>query len=168
MATEKVNNYVATMDKKDLLPSQSIKASPPPSYVQPPVNITSNLANLNLEPRSTNPTVDQSIAHLKLLEAFHELREDVATTDGLFGISDDFASKLSDSSRTKMVVRLREKRWAVYVARAADRFETWWETCIPSTQQRLKQTDVTGVGNFHWTPEIGRPMEFTNTPPLGR
>ncbi|KAL8865671.1 MAG: hypothetical protein Q9174_006762, partial [Haloplaca sp. 1 TL-2023] len=76
------------------------------------------------------PTVDQCIAHLKLLEAFHQLREDVATTDGLFGIHDYFVDELYDdkatSTRPELLRKIREKRWAVYVTKAQQRYQKWW------------------------------------------
>jgi len=165
MATEKAR-YSATMDKKDLPPSSFAKVSPPPSYTQTSVDDISNRANLRLESASSHPTVDQCIAHLKLLEAFHQLREDIATSDGLFGISDELSTE--SSKPEEALAKVREKRWAVYVARAADRFETWWNTCVPSSQRRLRQSDVTSTGDFPRTPDIGRPMKLSNTPPLGR
>lgn len=154
------------MEKKGLPLSSSDKGSPPPSYTHSPVDITSNFAKLNLDSKSTKPTVDQCIAHLKLLEAFHQLREDIATTDGLFGISDKLATSLSKPEEA--LAKVREKRWAVYVARAADRFERWWVTCVPSSQQPLRQSDVASMGGFDRIISVGTPMRITNLPPLGR
>lgn len=154
------------MEKKDLPPLSSDNSSRPPSYTRAPVDITANFAKLNLESKSTKPTVDQCIAHLKLLEAFHQLREDIATTDGLFGISDELATKLT--RQDEALAKVREKRWAVYVARAADRFERWWVTCVPTSQQALRQSHVISKGNFDRIASVGRPMNITNLPPLGR
>ena len=75
------------MEKHDFgLPAPE-KGERPPSYSQDAVDITSHFAKLDLNSTSSKPTVDQCIAHLKLLEAFHQLREDVATSDGLRRIS---------------------------------------------------------------------------------
>ena len=146
--------------------SASDKSSPLPSYTQNSVDITSNFAKLNLDSRSTTPTVDQCIAHLKLLEAFHQLREDVATTDGLFGISDKLAT--ASSKPEEALAKVREKRWAVYVARAADRFERWWATCVPTSQEPLRQSDVASKGTFDRITVVGKPMRVINLPPLGK
>ena len=153
------------MEKKDPPLSSFDKASPPPSYNQDPVDITANFAKLNLDSTSTKPTVDQCIAHLKLLEAFHQLREDIATTDGLFGIPDALAT--GESTPGAVLAKVREKRWAVYVARAADRFEKWWATCVPSSHVPLRQSDVASKGNFDRIVGVGKPLRTINLPPLG-
>jgi hypothetical protein len=41
-------------------------------------------------------------------------------------------------------VRVREKRWAVFVARAVDRFEKWWDVCVPATLQGAPCEKLTG------------------------
>lgn len=89
---------------------------------------------------------DHCIAHLKLLEAFHQLRENVGNIEDLFDIKghgyppppfEEIETKKADIKQDKAAlgeVRVREKRWAVYVARAADRFAKWWETSVPSSK----------------------------------
>ena len=129
-----------------LIPSNS---SPPPSYAvddeNAVPNITAAFSNLNLEP-SRQPTPDQCIAHLKLLEAFHQLREDVALHDGLFGLQDDFVpSSLAGRQREAILTKIREKRWAVYVVKAVERFRRWWQTTIEPGAERLKQKDIPTV-----------------------
>ena len=83
-----------------------------------------------LDESSLKPTVDQCLAHLKLLEAFHQLREDVATTDGLFGIHNHFVDAICNdkatSERSELLRKIREKRWAVYVTKAQQRYQRWW------------------------------------------
>lgn len=149
----------------------SSKNTPPPSYVEQDSNVqdtTAAFSNLNLNASGT-PTADQCIAHLKLLEAFHQLREDIALKDGLFGISDSFAdTKVTAQEKAELLVKIREKRWAVYVARAAKRFEKWWTEYIEPYGQMLKQAEIpaTFVQKLH----IGNWLDFDcdNLPPLGK
>lgn len=102
--------------------------------------VTASLAALL--PR--DPTPDTTLVHLKLLHALQEMKEDVGYTDGLWGIWDSRADnlaeelspsaapdadwpKLTDEEKRRMAIsRIREKRWAVFVARAVDRYESWW------------------------------------------
>ena len=78
-------------------------------------------------------TRDLCIAHLKLLAALADLRDVISSNDGLFDIYDSQANQFKDDERqmNQALARIREKRWAVYVTRAVDRFTTWWETCVP-------------------------------------
>ncbi|KAL6714165.1 hypothetical protein ACLMJK_008659 [Lecanora helva] len=122
--------------------------SPPPLYDvssatdESVPDTTAAFAKLNLQP-SGKPTVDQCIAHLKLLEAFHQLRETVALQDGLFGLLDSFASSRStEQQQAEILAKIREKRWAVYVTKAVYRFQRWWETVIEPNAQRLRQKDI--------------------------
>jgi hypothetical protein len=101
-------------------------------------------------------TPDQCIAHLKLLETFNQLREDVGNTDNLFGINSPPSTEKKDKSEKPPLevqgvdlnnlaeVRVREKRWAVFVARAVDRFEKWWDVCVPATIQGAPCEKLTG------------------------
>ncbi|KAI1119297.1 hypothetical protein F5Y14DRAFT_460544 [Nemania sp. NC0429] len=70
-------------------------------------------------------TVDTCLAHLKLLFAFQTLKEAVGYTDGLWQIYD---SEVSPDKEGKNLSLLREKRWALYVARAARRYSAWWNS----------------------------------------
>ncbi|KFY30091.1 hypothetical protein V494_08272, partial [Pseudogymnoascus sp. VKM F-4513 (FW-928)] len=81
------------------------------------------------------PTAEETLGHLKLLEAFYALKDEVAYTDGAFGLYDCRAPGTEDSvagdqpatiRRLEALAQIREKRWALYVTRAADRFESWW------------------------------------------
>lgn len=87
------------------------------------------------------------------------MREDIGNTEDLFGIASPvFSSEeaaASEKTETQQQdikalaeVRVREKRWAVYVARAVSRFEKWWEACVPATlkgapSQMLSVRDLT-------------------------
>ena len=148
----------------------------PPAYAQDDPNlhvpdITAAFSNLNLAP-SAKPTPDLCIAHLKLLEAFHQLREDVACEDGLFGISDAFAdASQSDQERAKLLAKIREKRWQVYVTKASKRFERWWITCVEPNEEKnrlLRQSEMPSV--FKQSPDPDGQLEWSkdDLPPLGR
>ena len=147
------------------------KNSRPPSYAENDSNvpdITAAFSNLNLD-ASRTPTADQCIAHLKLLEAFHQLREDIALKDGLFGISDNFAdTKGTAQEKAELLVKIREKRWAVYVARAAKRFERWWKQCVEPNAQMLKQREIPAA--FSQKLHMGNCLDChcDNLPPLGK
>ena len=160
-----------TISHNDLV-TPSKDDSPPPSYSarasqeQPP-NISTAFANLTLnDSKSTQtPTPDQYLAHLKLLEAIYSLREDVSQQDGLFGIHDSFASSVPER-RPQQLANIREKRWQIYVSKAAKRFEAWWKTSVMPNAERSTQYTVTTVTRTPW---VGSALEFTrrNLPPLG-
>ena len=143
----------------------------PPGYGYPPPDITAAFSNLKLDDESSpRPTVEQCIAHLKLLEAFHQLREDIGARDGLFGIRDDFVPPdiTEARQRTEMLARIREKRWAIYVTRAVTRFRIYWEKCLHSAARPLRMADI---GDLSYSESVRkpRPMQITrdNLPPLG-
>ncbi len=158
--TERPADTVTVMDEKNHRQSSSLLGSPPPSYDQISVGLNAGLRNLVLDSGSSLPTVDLCIAHLKLLTAFHQLREDVATYDGLFGIEDKSVNSADPETRNTLIAKCREKRWAIYVVRAVDRFERWWDTSVPSNQQPLRQGDVA------LPPTTGK-LRFNCPPPLG-
>ena len=146
--------------------------SPPPAYttgnsVTEPPDITAAFPNLTLG-SSVIPEPDHCIAHLKLLEALHQHREDIALHDGLFNIWDSYVfSRYSDLERAKILTQIREKRWAIYIAKAVKRFECWWRKCI---QPDAKNAEWTSFGSQAFTqdPGEGRRMKFEkeNIPPL--
>jgi hypothetical protein len=152
--------------------------APPPSG--PPKQLSSKeLAELSaafssLSIPSVITKVDEStcLAHLKLLFAFHNLKEDVGYTDGLWDILDSKvdsykAADDKDADPAAVLARLREKRWALYVARAVDRYETWWN-CFPSDQPLLASDvddNTPAYSNFTsstraitWTPQMLPPL----------
>ncbi|EHK44500.1 hypothetical protein TRIATDRAFT_162830, partial [Trichoderma atroviride IMI 206040] len=91
---------------------------------------------------------DACLAHLKLLHAIQSMKEGVGYTDGLWNLWDDRGKWALDDlradadwsmirklekSNAKTVTkaghsRIREKRWALFVARAVDRYEAWWKS----------------------------------------
>jgi hypothetical protein len=112
------------------------------------VDVTAAFAKLNLSSGGKDPDADTCLAHLKLLFAIQSMKEDTGYTDGLWNLWDsradgaDRAYDLADGAATgpgaqhgdkgdqdqkrHVLSRLREKRWALFVARAVDRYEAWW------------------------------------------
>ena len=140
---------------------------PPPVYELDPPDITAIFSNLKLED-SSHPTPDQCIAHLKLLETFHQLREDIATNNGLFGLRDDFVPQgLNEQQAAKVLLMIREKRWAIYVAKASKRFEKWWQVSVEPSAKMLNQSMMATEQGF----DTDRHPLFFNKktlPPLGK
>ncbi|KAF7174416.1 hypothetical protein CNMCM6106_008699 [Aspergillus hiratsukae] len=106
----------------------------PPGYDQideqpstiPPLNLSHNAGS----PNSTTVTRDQCVVHLKFLAALADLR---------------------DSHVEEVRARIREKRWAVYTARAVHRYTKWWETCIPSNRPCPRLKDLEDQSYDHIT-----------------
>ena len=157
--------------EKNLYPTpEPQQQQPPPTYSANPPDLAAAFSNLTINRGSPTPTPEQCIAHLKLLEAFHQLREDVATTDGLFGINDSLVSTDEPSkNQSAILLRIREKRWAVYVARAVSRFEKWWQESVQPDAVMISEKDLTGKLPF--TEEDRRIGSWDITrdqlPPLG-
>lgn len=87
---------------------------------------------------STTVTRDQCIVHLKLSAVLADLRDSISSHDALFGKHDSQANEfLTDNMRNQARGQIKEKRWAVYTARAVDRFASWWRACIPTTGPAL-------------------------------
>ena len=111
------------------------------------------------------PTADECLAHLKFLFAVHALKEDIGYTDGVFGLYDALAAvpddvvniplnlpdkqgpPATDDERYRArLAQVREKRWALYVARAADRYEAWW-AAVTATNRRPEEGDMEVADN---------------------
>ncbi|KAK3059736.1 hypothetical protein LTS18_010164, partial [Coniosporium uncinatum] len=153
-------------------PAYSAEAPPPQDL---PLDLSLRLEQLKLGPKpSQYPTGDECTAHLKLLEAIHQLREEIANGDGLFGIS-SLQSSGSEEGVQKLL-RVCEKRWAVYVNRAVDRFARWYEACVPVTVGsgpcggKLTQDVLTTQEGIQDIAEAGQPiamlMAKDRMPPL--
>ena len=148
--------------------SSSKETSYPPPYTVDPPNVTAGFSNLTLHNRmSAKPSGDQCIAHLKLLECFHELRETIATTDGLYGVKDEFVpSGLNERMHASVLTKIREKRWSIYVAQAAKRFELWWEHCVePNSLKDPSRDSVTRP--ILWEEKVVPEFSKSNLPPIG-
>ncbi|KAI0003470.1 hypothetical protein F4779DRAFT_601953 [Xylariaceae sp. FL0662B] len=132
----------------------------PPQYAvddgNPPTTsvdeLTSAFSQLDLSSVTADLSPDTCLAHLKLLSAFQSLKEDIGYNDGLWGIFDTRALSNNDRDAKviekglkfeeetgRQLVALREKRWALYVARAVDRYESWWNAL---STDRLTEQDI--------------------------
>lgn len=135
--------------------------------------------NLNLGcDASPTPVVDTCLAHLKLLRAFEELKSRTGLADGLWDIWDSRAQNASrggpgrSTDTLDILVKLREKRWAVYLARAVGRYETWWKSFV---SVMLTECDMVADGKdgqlsrFEAFTAKREPMIWTSSslPPLG-
>ncbi|KAE8372739.1 hypothetical protein BDV26DRAFT_285690 [Aspergillus bertholletiae] len=129
--SEKIPEDVVDVDP----PSYDQLDEPPP--VLPPLDLVQT-AGLSV---ASTVTQDQCIAHLKFLAALADLRDNVTSINGLFEIKDPdpavFQSSIDDAW-----ARVKEKRWAVYTARAVDRYTTWWQTCVQLPEQSPKLHDL--------------------------
>ncbi|KAL7948262.1 hypothetical protein V8C42DRAFT_351505 [Trichoderma barbatum] len=154
------------------------------------IDVTAAFANLSLSsgPTTGGPNVDTCLAHLKLLHAIDALKEDVGYTDGLFEIWDSRANwdieiihgaalppglkldRLGQDERVKLALsRLREKRWAIYLARAVDRYEAWWNA-MAQNKTMLNEEDMFVEQSSKYTgfTTSGKPLPWTrdSLPPL--
>ena len=156
-------------------PTYTAEAQLDPEDVQQPPDLTAGFANLTItsSPRGV-PQAAEGVAHLKLLECFYRLRQQIGSTDGLFGISNRILYGVGGEeavAKPELLAILAEKRWAVYVSRAVARFERWRDAIAPAGQRLLLEDlerggrleDVVG-GDYR--PE---PLKFDrdNMPPAG-
>lgn len=117
----------------------------PPSYNEddPVTQIALALPRLNLRSPASekSDTVNrgQCVAHLKFLAVLSDLRDLISNTEGLFGLHDTDVPQVADErDKNEALARVREKRWAVYTARAADRYAAWWFKCLPASNAHAK------------------------------
>ena len=164
------NDQKALSSTTKQAPSRPSKdASPPPSYTTIQPDITAAFSRLTLDQRqSARPVRDQCIAHLKLLECFHELRETTATTDGLYGFWDRFVpSHLNERDHATLLTKIREKRWSIYVAQAAKRFESWWQNCVlPRGSTALAGKNEESPSS--WDHDVALEFSKSTLPPIGK
>lgn len=156
------------------------KHSPPPSYNaedDTPPDITAGFVHLELSQSSLNgdiPSSDSCTAHLKLLECFYRLRQKIGSSDGLFGIHNGVLAAMNngeDPKDGKLMALLAEKRWAIYVTKAVDRFEAWRNAVAPKTTY-LTVLDAASGGRLEQM--VGADAQYTelafdrgDMPPLG-
>jgi hypothetical protein len=133
-------------------------------------DMASRLTSLTMalsEPPGPMPKTATLTAHLRLLHAFDALKSSIGYRNGLWSIND---SRAAGDGEDKLA-RVREKRWAVYLARAADRYAAWWESFVAD---RLLESDMLKggpdssekYGNFLKGDGMGWTAEML--PPLGK
>ncbi|KAK4182675.1 hypothetical protein QBC35DRAFT_147343 [Podospora australis] len=143
------------------------------------VNLAQAFENLRLDNSPSNPSIATCLAHLKLLFAIQSLKEYVGYTDGLFGLWDARVGPLDhlttppvnektgspEETPTQKEVRdktlaalskIREKRWALFVAKAVDRYEAWWKS-LPDGRPHVTHTGMS-------TPQSPFYEAFSNRP----
>jgi hypothetical protein len=156
----------------------------------PPFDPSAAFVNLKLTPGPADPEPDTCLAHLKLLFAFQNLKEDVGYTDGLWGLWDTRAeghmmvtdegevvesievnSNLKDDKQRLLILsKIREKRWAIFVARAVDRYEAWWNSLTEGPRLTEGDMDIPNSPAYADFPK-GHDFEYWKTrtlPPLGK
>ncbi|GAB1309863.1 Alpha-ketoglutarate-dependent sulfonate dioxygenase [Madurella fahalii] len=124
-------------------------------------NLSAALVNLTLSEGPTHPTAETCLAHLKLLFAIQWMKEDIGLNDGLWGLWDARAGPLKRQRGTEKggleasvhermndktleaLSKIREKRWALFVARAVERYETWWKS-LPGRPLTERDMDMPG------------------------
>lgn len=153
------------------MPSATHPSPPDKSRAGPEHDLTAAFPTMDLETPSAIPTSGQCLDHLKLLEAFHVLREDVATTDGLYGIHDRFVddvypSKGLDEKEAQLLFRLREKRWAIFVANAERRYTIWFQN-LPSDRGRMPGQLALAEISGYFEKTSGIAFDSGINPPLG-
>jgi hypothetical protein len=169
----------------DPVPHYSVSEPPPPDYqadndgVAPP-DYTAGFANLSISdaPSSDIPSVNETIAHLKTLECFSRLRQTAASTDGLFGIHNAIVVDIARSSNLasgegadELLPKLAEKRWAIYISRAVDRFHDWVSVIVPNGPiPTMAELEYDGRNDMIMHPGYAKqamqPIGQSNMPPL--
>jgi hypothetical protein len=170
----------------DPVPEYSETQLPPPDYTDsgdlPPPDYTAGFASLSISdgPSLDIPQVNDTIAHLKTLECFYRLKQTIASTDGVFGIDNNKVVELGRVSSPgegdgtdEFLPRLAEKRWAIYVSRAVDRFHAWVSTAIPAADPLPTMAEIEEKGkNGAIVMESGHlrhqmpPLDLSNMPPV--
>lgn len=131
-------------------------------------------SSLNLSDTPTSfPTPEHCLAHLKLLNVIHATKEDIGYTDGLFGLWDSRCETLEGRQRDKLLSQIREKRWALYAARAVERFEDWWLKVLHPREggRRIEGKEMISTNKqFTEFPISGIPQVWTKDmlPPVGK
>jgi len=66
------------------------------------------------------------MAHLKFMMLIADLRDTIARSDGIYGLWDSAIPTGTEEMYQRGTALMREKRWAVFVTKAVDRFEAWY------------------------------------------
>lgn len=151
------------------------------------------LSDLDISPNPRDPTASYCLVHLKVLYAFESMKEDIGYTDGLWGLWNSRATdgpvhihayneagqmteEIKDAStdneaRQTALSQIREKRWALFVARAVDRYEAWWNSMPMDCQLREEDltTKSTNAYEYFVQERHDEPvMTKDELPPLGK
>lgn len=129
-------------------------------------NVATKLGSLTLSDGSpASPRPDTCLAHLRLLHAFDKLKQSIGYQDGLWNIWDNRAS--ASGNHIDVLSELREKRWAVFLARAVDRYGEWWQSLGLSMLKESQMMEENGERYERFVQ--GRPLAWTRNdlPPLG-
>nr|UWK20117.1 hypothetical protein TPOLY_g2 [Trichoderma polysporum] len=131
---------------------------------------------------------DTCLAHLKLLHAIQSMKEEAGYTDGLWNLWNSRAKwaledmradadlstirSLKDANTQTVTLagqaRIREKRWALFVARAVDRYEAWWNSLVGTDM--LNELDMAAPDSYKYNKfPTSRKLIWSETmlPPLG-
>ena len=142
-----IERHIMTVQTDSVTDGDFKHQTQPCHQESPELDLSALFSDLDLNPsphRISKPTPNECLVHLKLLTTFHRLRQDIATTDGLFDIHDNIAVSISSAAETKhyadLLRKVREKRWVVYVVKAVHRFERYW--AVLNRKPMLKQRDI--------------------------
>ncbi|KAL4973360.1 hypothetical protein BDW66DRAFT_168713 [Aspergillus desertorum] len=97
----------------------------------PPLNLTRTAGPALY----TTVTHYECIAHLKFLAALSDLRDTVTSIPNLFDIPDPDPHEFGNHINEAWALA-KEKRWAVYTAKAVARYTSWWNVCVPASRPR--------------------------------
>src|SRR5258708_6501209 len=87
--SEDITNVAPPHPPKEAPPTYAITDPAGESADPIPAELSAAFSNLKLPDKPPAlPTADYCLAHLKLLNSFHALKEDIGYTDGLFGLQD--------------------------------------------------------------------------------
>lgn len=133
-----------------------------PPLELPQLDLSSNLSD------STTITRDQCVAHLKFLAVLADLRDTISSDDGLFDIYDAEAERFPKELNAARA-RICEKRWAVYTARAVDRYTKWWSKGLPGSRPMATINDLESI-DYENIINCGTIVAWSteNLPPLGK
>lgn len=84
-----------------------------------------SLSNETLSQHTT--TVDECVAHLKFLALISDLRDVICRQNGIYGLWDESLPLTTGESYQRGLALIREKRWSIFVTKAVDRFEAWYD-----------------------------------------
>ncbi|KAJ5970608.1 uncharacterized protein N7479_000526 [Penicillium vulpinum] len=131
----------------------------PPTYQQP--NVSHSISRDGVSTSEETVGINECITHLKFLAATAKLRNFIRGTDKLFGVCDSEIRNFPDPRKqSQAAVRIQEKRWAVYVARAVERFTVWWQTCLPSlNSSRISMLDSSSEAKIAWSTDMMPPLD---------